>query len=117
MNRLSLFLLTIMPPAFAHAQFYLVSDSDGYANVRSNADVTGKIIDTLNNGRMIYLLEQKTNSNWGQIQYWRKNKECEGYIYHNRLKGIDAYDSVPVEDWNDDIAVHRKDSELSFFLL
>jgi Bacterial SH3 domain len=110
MNRLPLFLLIIMPSVFAHAQFYLVSDSDGYANVRSNADVTGKIVDTLNNGRMIYLLEQKTNNNWSRIQYWRKNKECEGYIYHNRLKRIDGYDSIPLEDWDDDVAVHRKDS-------
>ena len=99
-----------MPTAFAYSQFYLVSDSDGYTNVRSNADITSKIIDTLNNGRMVFLLEQKTSSNWDRIQFWRENKESEGYVYHNRLKRIDGYDSIPVELWDEDVAVHHKDS-------
>jgi hypothetical protein len=105
-----LLLLAFLPPRLSSAQFYLVSDKDGYANVRSKPDIGSRIIDTLNNGNIVYFLEEKIKNNWLKISYWRKTREYKGYIFHDRLKSLDEYDSIPPQDYDDNSMTYGKDS-------
>lgn len=54
------------------AQFVIVSDKDGYVNVRENADTQSKITDKLNNGHLIFCFENK--SDWTNIDNTHNNK-------------------------------------------
>lgn len=77
----------------ATAQFAIVSDPDGYANLRSNADKHAAIIDTLGNGRLVFCLER--TANWMNIDYL-KSLERTGYVYHDRLEMIGSYRRIAV---------------------
>ena len=105
-----LLLLTLFLTHFTFAQFYIVSDKDGFANVRDSASSGSRIIDTLNNSHIVYFLEEKINSNWLKISYWRKTKDYQGYIFHDRLKSIHEYDSIPLVDYDDHTMIYEKDS-------
>jgi hypothetical protein len=104
-----LLLLALFLTHFAFAQFFIVSDKDGYVNVRDSASGGSRIIDTLNNGHFIYFFEEQTDT-WRKIEYTRKGREYTGYVYHDRLKPITDYDSIPLLDHDKNNATCAHDS-------
>jgi hypothetical protein len=74
-------------------QFALISDKDGYANIRTSAQPGSKITDTLHNGHLVYCYE--TDGNWSYIDFSRKKMDNTGYVYHNRLKFTSVYEKIP----------------------
>ena len=90
------------------AQFAIVTDNDGYVNVREDADIKSKIINKLNTGHLIYCFENK--GNWTNIDYTLNNKECNGYIYKDKYNPIDDYINIPVYKQTENKVVLKKDS-------
>jgi hypothetical protein len=77
-----------------HGQFAIIRDKDGYCHVRSSARLGKNVIDTLENGHLVYCFEQKDN--WVNIDYTKKNnKEANGQVYHDRLQFISDYQNIP----------------------
>jgi len=85
--------ISILVAHLSFAQFAIVSDKDGFSNIRKTAGPGGKIIDTLNNGHFVYCLE--TKDDWTNINYTKKRQDPNGYIYHDRLKRIADYENIP----------------------
>ncbi len=75
-------------------QFAIIYDKDGSCNIRSSAEKGNNIIDTLENGHLVYWLE--TKGNWENIDYTKNKNECNGYVYKSKLKNISDYKAIPI---------------------
>jgi hypothetical protein len=111
MKALSLLLLTFLLTRSARAQFWIVSDKDGFVNVRDSANTRSRVKDTLYNGHFIFVFrfEEQVGS-WMKIEYSHHGKDREGYVYHDRLIPIAHYDSIPLRKSSDNIATYSRDS-------
>ncbi len=94
MKAATTFLAFLLLSLAGFSQFAFVSDKDGYVNVRSNAGFGNNIIDTLRNGRLVYCNEKE--GSWIYINYSKKNKDLDGYVYHDRLKKITSFEKLPL---------------------
>lgn len=77
------------------AQFAIITDPDGYAHVRETPEKGDNIIDELSNGELVFRLD--TAGNWVMIDYGDESEIKYGYIYHDRLKFISDYESIPLK--------------------
>lgn len=75
-------------------QFAVISDKDGYVNVRQDALKASAVIDSLRNGHLVYCFENK--GNWTNIDYSKKTAYRNGYVYVDRYKVISSYPAIPV---------------------
>lgn len=91
--KLPLVLLLIAFSVSSSAQFAIVSDKNGFVNVRQTGSASSKIVDTLKTGHLIYFFEPA--GNWANIDYSKMN-DGNGYIYKDRCKFISSYSKVPV---------------------
>ena len=105
---LSFFLLIASFSCFA--QFAIISDKDGFVNVRQENSASAKISDTLRNDHLIYCFEN--NGNWTNIDYTKhfKEKAGNGYVYKDRYKLISTYSKIPVSKQTSNTIVLLKDS-------
>lgn len=88
-------ILTIIFSAILCGQdFAIISDKDGFANIRENANSKSKIIDKLKNGHLICVLG--ANGNWLDIDYSTENEnQRNGSIYKNRIKYLSEFKKIP----------------------
>lgn len=103
---LSILLLLLYLPAAA--QFAVVADKDGYVNVRADAGTGNKITDSLGNGQLVYCFENKEN--WTNIDYVKKGRELNGYVYKDRYKPIAAFGHIPMIENGKNKVRFKKDS-------
>lgn len=93
---------------FSFGQFAIIQDKDGYCNVRSSSEKGNNIIDKLNNGHLVYVLEN--NGKWANIDYTKNKKELNGQVYDDRLILISSYPNVPLLATDKLKTVLQKDS-------
>ena len=89
---LTIFIVSLANCVFG--QFAIISDKDGFCNVRSSPESGNNIIDSLKNGHFIYCFE--TTGNWTSIDYSKGKKELHGQIYKDRVKLISDYPKIPL---------------------
>lgn len=75
------------------SQFAIIADKDGYVNVRQEGASGSKIVDTLHNDHLVFIMERK--GNWTNIDYSIRKNDLNGYIYSDRLIRIDTYPKIP----------------------
>ncbi len=86
-------------------EFAVIIDKDGYTNVRSENNTNSKILDKLNNGHLVCIMNPE--GNWWNIDYSTKQSEIKyGYIYKDKFKFIAEYEEVPV--------IKNTESEINF---
>ncbi|MEN2402894.1 hypothetical protein GKZ90_0024115 [Flavobacterium sp. MC2016-06] len=90
------------------AQFAIITDSDGYVNVRNQAQKGNTISDKLENGFVVYCFEPKDN--WLNIDYSKNNKELNGYIYKDRIKYLSEFTKIPLITETQTKVIFKKDS-------
>ena len=93
---LIVFLLTLN---LCFSQFAIISDPDGYVNVRSSAKIANNVSDKLNNGFIVYYFEPQVN--WANIDYKKSRKELNGYIYKDKIKFITDFKEIPLKTNSD----------------
>jgi hypothetical protein len=93
---------------FSFGQFAIISDKDGSVNVREDGNPSSKIIDSLQNGYLIYCFENK--GNWTNINYSKKSKELNGYVYKDRYKLVSNFLTIPIVTKNATSMKLKKDS-------
>jgi hypothetical protein len=94
MKYILLFLLTFQA-FFSFGQFAMIADKDGHCNVRKEGKAGNNVVDTLGNGHLTYCME--TEDKWINIDYSKKKRGCNGYVYRDRIKMISDYDSIPTK--------------------
>jgi hypothetical protein len=92
--RFILFSILAFATTSAFAQFALVTDKDGYVNIRSSAQLANNIQDTLQNGRLVYLHERE--GSFYYTDYYKKNENRNGFVYHDRIKKVTDYEKIPL---------------------
>jgi hypothetical protein len=88
-------ILLLFSFCLCHAQFAIISDTDGYVNVRSSAKIANNVSDKLNNGFIVYYFEPQ--GNWANIDYKKSGKELNGYIYKGKIKYITDFKQIPLK--------------------
>ena len=80
---------------FCFSQFGIINDLDGFVNVRRSAEKGNNISDKLENGFIVYCFEPE--GNWVNIDYKKKGKDLNGYIYKDRIKYISSFENVALK--------------------
>lgn len=93
MNLFFIICLTITA-SFAFGQFAIISDKDGFCNVRSSSEKANNIIDKLKNGHFVYCFPNSTN--WIDIDYSKDNKDLNGQVYKDRVIFVSSYLKIPI---------------------
>lgn len=93
---------------FSFGQFAIVSDNDGYINVREDGTTNCKIVEKLNNGHLIYCFENK--GNWTNIDYTKNNKDQNGYVYKDRYKLVSNFPVLTISIKTDNTITLKKDT-------
>ncbi|MBV6879815.1 hypothetical protein KVY03_08180 [Epilithonimonas sp. FP105] len=101
MKIIASFIFTLIMSPAIFGQFAIVSDKDGFVNVRTTAEIGNNISDKLENGFVVYSFEP--NGNWINIDYKKKGKELGGYIYKDRIKFVTDFIKIPQKSQNDGI--------------
>ncbi len=81
---------------------------DSLLNVRAGGSKSSKITDQLPNGHLIYCLEDKTN--WTNIDYTKKGKERNGYIYKDRYKFVSVFPALTISGKTSDSISLKRDT-------
>lgn len=96
-----LVLILFIQPAFA--QFAIVSDSDGYTNLRKEPGKS-EIITKLKTGTIVFGLPEPNNK-WQMIDYSLNDLAKSGYIHTDKLLYIDNFPSIPMTKDNENMVV------------
>ena len=80
--------------SYSFGQFAIVNDKDSLLNVRENGQQNSKVVDKLPNGHLIYCFENE--GNWTNIDYTKKGKELNGYVYNDRYKLVSSFPALTV---------------------
>lgn len=113
---MKIFALTLLALAFGRpssAQYWIVADNDGFVNVRDSAGTSRRITDTLHNGHFIYIVPDEVQTGaWRNVLYHHMAKDSDryGYIFFDRLKAVEDYDSIPLRNYIDNTATCSRDS-------
>jgi hypothetical protein len=89
------FILLLFSFSFCYSQFAIISDHDGYVNVRSSAKTANNIVDKLNNGFIIYNFGPE--GNWISIDYKKNGRELNGYIYKEKIIPITEFKKISLK--------------------
>ncbi|MDB5200648.1 MAG: hypothetical protein JWQ27_57 [Ferruginibacter sp.] len=89
-------------------QFAIVNDPDSFVNVRADGQLTSKVVDRLPNGHLLYCFENK--GNWSDIDYIKKEKELNGYIYKDRYKLLSDFPALTIFQKTSTSVSLKKDS-------
>ncbi|MFB9077199.1 hypothetical protein ACFFLS_02835 [Flavobacterium procerum] len=93
------------------AQFAVISDPDGYANIRSEAKKGNNISDRLNNGSPVYCYDSYDSANnWIGIDYTKNNKDLGGYVYKDRVKYVSEFSKIPSIKETTEKVIFQKDN-------
>lgn len=83
-----LFLFIIIHSYSVKAQFGIVTDNDGFANIREEESTASKILQKIKSGTVLSIDQEENKSNWFLVEY---EPESNGYIFHDRLKKVEDY--------------------------
>ncbi|MFN8437778.1 MAG: SH3 domain-containing protein [Cytophagales bacterium] len=89
-------------------QFGIISDKDGFVNIRNSPNISNNIIDTLTNGQIVFCLEEE--GEWRPIDYDLSRKNKSGYVHKSRIKLIENFDKVAYSNLTDSIIEFKKDT-------
>lgn len=77
------------------SQYGIIEDKDGYVNARSEPSTKGKIVDTFQNGRIIYFLDlDDEKTDWLDCTYSVGKGQRGGYIHKSRIKLVTSYEKI-----------------------
>jgi len=103
-----LFFLICFYSQTTFGQFGIISDKDGFVNVRKSPNINSKVIDNLTNGQIVYCLEAE--GEWRPTDYDFIRHEKSGYVHNSRIKFIEEFDNVPYSRITDSTVIFKKDS-------
>ncbi len=89
------------------AQFAIISDRDGFVNIRKEAKTGNNISDQLNNGFVVYCFEPEKN--WINIDYSKNNKDRNGYLYKDRVHYLSEFTKIPLIKETRSQVIFKKD--------
>ena len=89
-------------------QFGIISDKDGFVNVRNSPNISNNIIDTLTNGQIVFCLEAE--GEWRPTDYDLSRQNKSGYIHNSRVKFIEEFDKISYDKLTDSTITFKKDS-------
>lgn len=103
-----LILIFLLRFSLSFGQFAIVNDKDSLLNVREDGEANSKIIDKLPNGQLIYCFENK--GNWTNIDYTKKGKILNGYVYKDRYKSVSSFPKLSITKKTENSISLKKDT-------
>ena len=106
--RKSLTFIFLFYCTLSFGQFAIVRDKDSLLNVREDGQQNSKIVDKLPNGHLIYSFENK--GDWTNIDYTKKGKELNGYVYKDRYELVSSFPALTVSNKTGSSITLRKET-------
>ncbi|MDV2438237.1 SH3 domain-containing protein [Acinetobacter gerneri] len=104
MRKITLFLLGLsMIPSLCLAEFALISDKDGYVNVRDEASLQSGVIGRLNNGTVVSVHDRQSNFVWVIASQLKDG----GYVHQSRINPFKDFQRWKLTGHSADQAVYR----------
>lgn len=107
MNRV-IFFIFLLSYNLSFSQFAIITDKDGYVNVRDSNKKTNNIIDKLDTGTIVYFFESEEN--WINIDYKKNGAELNGYVYKDRIKVLTNFKNIPLKSIEKEKAKFESDN-------
>ena len=101
-------LISLIWHSISFAQFAIVNDNDSLLNVREDGQSNSRIVDKLPNGHLLYCFENK--GNWTNIDYTKKGKELNGYVYKDRYKLVSSFPAMTISRKTETSITLKKDT-------
>lgn len=106
--RTLLTILTLISCQTTFGQFAIISDKDGFVNVRSSAGISNNITDTLTNGQIVFCFEAEKE--WFPIEYDLSRQNKSGYIHRTRMKFIEDFKKKSSSNLTDSSILFKSDT-------
>lgn len=74
------------------SQFAIISDRDGYVNIRTGPTLSNQVQDTLHNNRFVYCYDRE--GSFYNADYSKRGEDKNGYVYHDRVKMVTSYERI-----------------------
>lgn len=103
--RILLTLLTFICYQATFGQFAIISDKDGFANVRQSPNISNNIIDSLANKEVVFCFEAE--GEWLPIDYGFGEQNKMGYVHKSRVKFIKDFTNVPYDTLTDTLVTFK----------
>ncbi|WP_413532555.1 hypothetical protein [Empedobacter brevis] len=94
----SLIILATFLSYFAQAQFGIVQDKDGFANVGDEKSTSSKIVGKVNSNSIYPIDTDEENSKWYLVEY---KPEKAGYVCYDRIKKLEDFETISPTSVND----------------
>lgn len=104
-NLLIIFFLFLFYNSFG--QFAIIQDKRGYANIRNSPNMSNTIIDTLNNGRIVFC-KGKGDIELPLDTHNDEDVERDGYIHRSKVKFVTKYKKIPSSKLSKDGLIFKK---------
>jgi hypothetical protein len=106
--KLNLIFILFLLTSVCFGQFAIVNDKDSLLNVIADRTTNSKVVDSLQNGHLIFCFED--NGNWTNIDYTKNNKKLNGYVYKDRYKLISNFPAFTISKKTETSITLKKDS-------
>lgn len=85
------------------AQFAIVTDQDGFVNIREKPNAKSKITGKIKTSEIVYIFDKgDENPNWSIIDFYRTDGNLlTGYVYNSKIKKISSYEQIPSSNTNE----------------
>ncbi len=96
----------------AQAQFAVITDPDGFANIRKDKSRNSAIVTKLNNNSIVRIWDEKPEQADRLHVYYQTNYETgiEGYVHKSRLKFLSDFRSIKNVKSQDNFCSAKNDS-------
>ena len=93
------------------AQFAIISDKDGFVNIRSEPNKTSKIVGKIEDGTVFYIFQYEPNkSDWISFSCLEESCKIVGYVHKSRVKLVSQFEKIDIKSDNEQEIVFEKDS-------
>jgi hypothetical protein len=86
-----------------NAQTAFIKDPDGFCNVRQSASSQSKVVDTLSNGKIVYVLEESAEGNWISIDYKKGRETQSAFVHKSRIIFLNSLPKFKTVAQNDSV--------------
>ncbi len=83
-------------------QFAIIQDRRGYANIRNSPNISNSVIDTLNNGRIVFCKERGADDSSLIEEEEDDDSEKDGFIHRSKVKFIHRYKKLSESKLSED---------------
>ena len=115
MKRIYKLLILLLISNLSYSQDYefgIIQDEDGFTNIRYNPDLKAKILGTVKNNELIFVIDDKDNKDWYEVS----SATLKGFVHKSRIKLLTSFLEIdPSNQTENNIRFKSNDFSIDLF--